>query len=29
VELGRRGVLDEVALEIAWMEEHAVAIVDP
>ena len=28
VELARRGVLDEVALEIAWMEEHAVAIVE-
>jgi hypothetical protein len=27
VELARRGVLDEQALEIAWAEEHAVAIV--
>lgn len=28
VELARRGVLDEGALEIAWMEEHAVALVE-
>lgn len=28
VELARRGVLDEAALEIAWVEEHAVAIVE-
>lgn len=28
VELARRGVLDELALEIAWVEEHAVAIVE-
>jgi hypothetical protein len=27
VELDRRGVLDEKALEIAWMEEHAAALV--
>ena len=27
VDLARRGVLDEKALEIAWMEEHAVALV--
>jgi hypothetical protein len=28
VELERRGVLDESALEIAWMEEHAAALVE-
>jgi hypothetical protein len=28
VELARRGVLDEKALEIAWMEEHAEALVE-
>ena len=28
VELDRRGVLDEAALEIAWMEEHAIALVE-
>ena len=28
VELARRGVLDETALEIAWVEEHAVALVE-
>ena len=28
VELARRGVLDEAALEIAWVEEHAVALVE-
>jgi len=28
VELARRGLLDEVALEIAWVEEHAVALVE-
>ena len=28
VELARRGLLDELALEIAWVEEHAVAIVE-
>ena len=28
VELARRGVLDEGALEIAWVEEHAVALVE-
>ncbi|MGH2628709.1 MAG: phosphotransferase [Anaerolineales bacterium] len=28
VELDRRGVLGETALEIAWMEEHAVALVE-
>ena len=27
VELARRGVLDETSLEIAWVEEHAVALV--
>jgi len=27
-ELARRGLLDEVALEIAWVEEHAVALVE-
>jgi len=27
-ELARRGVLDEMALEIAWLEKHAVAIVE-
>jgi hypothetical protein len=26
-ELARRGVLDELALEIAWVNEHAVALV--
>jgi hypothetical protein len=26
VELARRGVLDEAALEIAWVEEHAAAL---
>jgi hypothetical protein len=29
VEAARRGALDELALEIAWMEEHAVALVEP
>lgn len=29
IELARRGVLDEAALEIAWVEEHAAALVDP
>jgi hypothetical protein len=28
VELARRGVLDELALEIAWVEEHTVALVE-
>ncbi|MGD9891279.1 MAG: aminoglycoside phosphotransferase family protein [Dehalococcoidia bacterium] len=28
VELERRGVLDETGLEIAWMEEHAAALVE-
>lgn len=28
VELARRGVLDELALEIAWVKEHAVALVE-
>jgi hypothetical protein len=28
VELARRGALDEKALEIAWMEEHAAAFVE-
>lgn len=28
VEPARRGVLDELALEIAWMEEHAAALVE-
>lgn len=28
VELDRRGALDESALDIAWMEEHAVALVE-
>ena len=28
VELARRGVLDELALEIAWVEEHAVPLVE-
>jgi len=28
VELARRGVLDEGALEIAWVEEHAGALVE-
>jgi hypothetical protein len=28
VELDRRGVLDETALDIAWMEEHAAALVE-
>jgi hypothetical protein len=28
VELARRGVLDETALEIAWVEQHAVALVE-
>jgi hypothetical protein len=28
VALARRGVLDEEALEIAWMEEHAGALVE-
>lgn len=28
VGLARRGVLDELALEIAWVEEHAVALVE-
>jgi hypothetical protein len=28
VELARRGRLDEAALEIAWVEEHAVALVE-
>jgi hypothetical protein len=27
VELARRGVLDELALEIAWVKERAVALV--
>jgi hypothetical protein len=29
VDAARRGVLDELALEIAWAEEHAPAIVEP
>ena len=29
VELARRGVLDEEALEITWVEEHAAALVAP
>jgi hypothetical protein len=28
VELARRGVLDETALEIAWVEQHAVALAE-
>jgi hypothetical protein len=28
VELARRGLLDEGALEIAWVEEHAVVLVE-
>jgi hypothetical protein len=28
VELARHGLLDEVALEIAWVEKHAVALVE-
>ncbi|HEY9377034.1 MAG TPA: hypothetical protein VIQ02_08070, partial [Jiangellaceae bacterium] len=28
VELARRGVLDEGALEIAWVEQHAEALVE-
>ena len=28
VELARRGALDELALEIAWVKEHAVALVE-
>lgn len=28
VELARRGVLDDVALDIAWVKEHAVALVE-
>jgi hypothetical protein len=28
VELARRGVLDEGALEIEWLEKHAVALVE-
>lgn len=28
VEMARRGVLDELALDIAWVEEHAVALVE-
>jgi hypothetical protein len=29
VEMARRGMLDELALDIAWTEEHAVALVEP
>jgi aminoglycoside phosphotransferase (APT) family kinase protein len=29
LELARRGVLDETALEIAWIEEHAAALAGP
>jgi len=28
VELARRGLFDEVTLEIAWVEEHAVALLE-
>jgi hypothetical protein len=28
MELARRGVLDELALEVAWVEQHAVALVE-
>jgi hypothetical protein len=28
VEVERRGALDELALEIAWVEEHAEALMD-
>jgi hypothetical protein len=27
-ELARRGVLDELAIDIAWVKEHAVALVE-
>ncbi len=29
VDLARRGVLDESALEIDWMDEHAIALAEP
>jgi len=28
VEMARRGVLDELALTIAWVDEHATALVE-
>ncbi len=28
VELARRGLFDEVTLEIAWVEEHVVALLE-